>query len=722
MKRCDLAGRPGASHEKKNIKEIIALRKKILRYNKAYYQDTDPLVSDFEYDQTVKRLENLEDMYPDLASGDSPIKTVGEKPLLPFETIPHLSPMLSLDNTYSRSDVLEFYNRVKKTLEKDNLDYLLELKIDGAAVSLRYENRRFIKGLTRGDGKEGDDITRNILRITGIPLELPDEFSDKRIEIRGELYLSKKNFEKINNERKRLEKPLFANPRNASAGSMKLLDPDEFSKRNLEIMIHSTGDEPVIATDKHSDILKHLEKAGFQLIPERTILHDVNDIFEWAARMEKKRKTLEYDIDGIVIKVDELRYRKQLGATLKSPRWAVAYKLSADRVRTTVKDIVVQVGRTGTLTPVAELDPIPLAGTIVKRATLHNADEIERLDIRIGDTVFIEKGGDIIPKVIGVDILSRKKNQKVFVFPARCPACNAKIMIDQGEIRRFCPDPRCPEQLERRIEYFASRKVMDIESLGPSIIKKLIDVARVRCPADIYYLKDNDDVLIRLLKIDGFGVKMLENLLVSIENSKTKPIGNVIAGLGIPGIGEKMSRYLADRYHSIDNITKLTVDELETIPGIGKTLANNIVEFFELKSVSELIERLSSAGVRMDMGAPNNSNVNQIFKHKKVVITGTLPNWTRNKAEEMIRIHGGDVSSTVSRKTDYIVVGDSPGSKSDKAKELGIEIIPAEAFEKMFKDDVINVTVNKTVDINIFRDNINKKLKAFEKEMKNDKP
>jgi len=658
-------------------KEIVELREKIRYHDYKYYVENMPEISDQAYDALYKRLKELEEKYPQFITPDSPTQRIGGKPLEGFQTVKHKVPMLSMDNTYSEDEIKDFDRRVRKLLPKEEVHYVVELKIDGVSVSLIYENGIFVQGATRGDGYQGDNVTQNLRTIRSIPLKLHSVEGKVPpvLEVRGEVYMPRKKFEELNKERKKNGEPLFANPRNATAGSLKLLDPNLVAKRGLDIFVWGLGYYEGIGFKKHHQVLEYFKKVGFKVNPHYKFCKSINEVIKYCQVWNEKKDFLDYAIDGMVIKVDDLEQQKRLGATTKAPRWLIAYKFPAERTETILKDIVVQVGRTGTLTPVAVVDPVFVSGTIVSRASLHNEDQIKRLDVRIGDHVLIEKAGEIIPQVVGVLKEKRTGKEKKFKMPDKCPVCGEKVVRELGEVAVRCINPLCPAQLKNSIKHFASRDAMDIEGLGEALIDQLVDNKLVQDYADLYYLKFE-----QLIRLERMGSKSVENLLRAISESKDRPLSRVIYALGIRYVGVHIAEVLAERFNSIDELAKASFAQLNIIPEIGPTIAESVVSFFSLPRTREVIGKLKKAGVNL---VRKEEKVSDVLKGLTFVVTGTLKGYTRKEIEDTIKRYGGRVASSVSRLTNYLIVGENPGSKLDKARQLGVKTITEEEFNKM---------------------------------------
>jgi DNA ligase (NAD+) len=658
----------------KSPKERIEELTKLLNYyNYMYYVENNPVISDYEYDRLYKELVELEEKYPQYRLPDSPTLKVGGQVLEGFRTFEHKIPMLSMDNTYSEEELKEFDAKIKRMADVKEVDYVVELKFDGVAVSLHYENGNFVLGVTRGDGFKGDDITENLKTIKTLPLTINYKES---IEVRGEVYMRKDDFEKLNQERKEKGEELFANPRNATAGSLKLLDPKIVARRNLQIFIYQGFLNNGPRT--HWETLNFLKDIGFPVCPYRKLCRDIKEVIEYCNSWEEKRFSLPYNIDGMVVKVNSLDLQRTLGTTTKSPRWAVAYKFPPEQVSTIVKDVIIQVGRTGTLTPVAILEPVRVSGTIVSRATLHNFDEIKRLGVKIGDRVFVEKSGEIIPKVVKVIKEARTGKEKDIPIPEKCPVCGSKVVKDPEEVAIRCPNIRCPAQVKERIIHFASRDAMDIEGLGEKWVNILVDRGLLSDYGDIYYLKYQD-----LIKLERMGEKSVSNLLEAIEKSKTRPFANLIYALGIRHVGVYASEILASQFNSIDELKNASFTRLSTIPGVGPIIAESIVEFFKNEENLKVIEKLRKAGVRMEKEKVEEKM--DILTGLTFVVTGTLKNYSRDEIHNYIKKLGGKVSNSVSKNTDYLICGESPGSKLEKARAIGVKVISEEEFEELVK-------------------------------------
>lgn len=658
--------------------EYIKLIEELLEHDRRYYDENKPVISDYEYDLLVKEAEAFEKKHPDLALPNSPTqKRVSEALTEGFKQGEHVTPMLSLANTYSQDELQSFIDRVHKLLEKKDVLFSAELKIDGTAISVRYENGVLKRALTRGNGRVGDDVTANIKTIQTLPLKLTPPFP-ATLEIRGEVFMNLKTFSELNNEREEEGLEPWANPRNAAAGSLKLLDPKEVMQRKLNAFFYGIAEPDGFARSQF-EVHTLLKKFGIPVCAEEHFAkcRNLADIIAFADRIQKERSKLPFEIDGIVIKVDDLSYHKLLGVTGKSPRYATAYKFAPEQAYTRINDITVQVGRTGVLTPVAELQPVHLAGSTISRATLHNQDEIHRKDIRIHDWVVIEKGGDVIPKVVKVDFSKRPNDSKPWTMPRNCPVCSKPVHHEEGEVAVRCINRHCPAQKLRQIIFFAGKNAMDIEHMGEKVVEQLVAKGLVKRLSDIYKLQDHD-----LAKLDGFKEKSIENLRKSIEASKKCTLARFIMALGIKHVGSETAELLAEYALSLNKLIKLTKEELLDLEGVGEKVANSVLEFFDDPHNLAEIELLLSYGV-----TPEKSSVKRIQGHafagKTFVLTGSLENYSRDEASTLIKERGGKISSSVSKNTDFVLAGSEPGSKYDKAKKLHVVILSESEFQKM---------------------------------------
>ncbi len=663
-----------------NPKKVIeSLCEEINRHNKLYYVDAKPEISDREFDDLLVKLSHLESKYPQFKSNTSPTQRVGGEPINEFENIKHSIPMQSLSNTYNKDELIKFDERVKKLLNKKECNYIIEPKIDGVAISIRYENGLLKYAVTRGDGILGDDVTANIKTIKSIPLKLSGTNPPDVLEVRGEIYLDKNKFEELNKNRINEGKEPFANPRNACAGSLKLLDPKEVASRPLDAIFYNLGYNSLNKIETHYELLKKLKKYGIKISPYFEQTNNFDLLLQNLDELQNLSKKFPFEIDGAVIKVNDLSDHNILGSTSKSPRWAVAYKYESEQAITKLNTITIQVGRTGVLTPVAELKPVQLAGTIVKRATLHNYDEIIRKDIRIGDYVVIEKAGEIIPIVKKVILEKRTTKTKKYQFPDfPCSECILPVQKNDNEVAIKCINKRCPSRLKNWILHFASRKGMDISGLGESVVEQLVEKKLIQIPSDIYQLKLDD-----LVNLERFGVKSAKNLLNSIQASKKIPFGRVLYALGIPHVGKTASETISNYYQNIDNITNATSDELEKIDDVGPIVAESIKTFLSNSDNQLLIRYLKHHGIKFEIEFEEQDNK---FKNLIFVITGSLSTYSRNDASEIIESKGGRISSSISKKVDYLIVGESAGSKLQKAKKLNIKILNETEFINLIKN------------------------------------
>ncbi|MCB1111109.1 MAG: NAD-dependent DNA ligase LigA [Chlamydiales bacterium] len=659
--------------------EYDQLCKEVWHHNRLYYAEHNPIISDEQFDRLLKQVEAIETEHPEWITPASPTQRVNESLTEGFKTVKHRIPMLSLANTYSKEEVDSFIARIHKLTGHQRSAFSCELKMDGIAVTVIYENGIYACAVTRGDGKQGDDITNNVRTIQSLPLQLYGTNLPKRFEVRGEVYMTHETFNTQNREREKRGLPLWANPRNAAAGSLKLLNPKEVSERELNVVFYGIADEDRISqVGSQYAVHDYLRELGLPTLELHAKCRSADEIWEFAERVYKERPRLPYDIDGIVIKLDDLKEHHKLGTTGKNPRWAVAYKFAAEQAETVINAITVQVGRTGILTPVAELAPVFLAGSTISRATLHNEDEIARKDIRIHDTVIIEKGGDVIPKVVSVVNEKRPSHTKPWTMPDRCPACNSEVERIPGEVAVRCPNiGGCPAQKLRRLTYFVAKAAMDIDCLGEKIVEQLVNSGYIDEPADIYHLTPN-----QLFQLEGFKEKAVKNLLTSIEKSKDVPLNRFIMALGIKYVGAGTAELLANRAGTLEALKNLNYDELLAIEGIGEKVATAVVEFFHDEHNLKQISRLLNAGVE-----PQTVQVSTFTDHpfngKTFVLTGTLEQYTRSAAASLIKERGGKVSGSVSKKTDYLLAGDAAGSKLTKAEELGVTVLSEPDFEQM---------------------------------------
>ncbi len=654
---------------------INELREEIEYHNRKYYAEDNPEITDMEFDALLRELEALEEKYPEYKSDNSPTMRVGGTASPSFAPVRHTVEMQSLQKAFSKDEILDFDRRVREIVP--DAEYVVEHKIDGLSVSLEYTNGEFTRGSTRGDGVTGEDVTENLRTIRSIPLKLKDKIPF--LEVRGEVFMPRESFDRLNERLEAQEQPLFANPRNAAAGSLRQLDPKIAAQRNLDIFVFNIQQIEGRAIKNHMEGLRFLREQGFKTIQNEKTFKTASDAFNEILRIGDERDKLYFDIDGAVIKVNDFSSRAALGVTSKFPKWAIAYKYPAEKKTTVLRDIKVQVGRTGVLTPLALFDTVRVAGTNVSRATLHNIDYIREKDIRIGDTVVIEKAGDIIPAVVDVMTECRTGNEREFSMPDICPECGAQVVRLEGESACRCTGVNCPAQRYRNIVHFVSRPAMDIEGLGPSIVEKLLQNGVIKTAADLYYLKPET-----LASMDKLGDRSAQNLISAIEKSKTNPLYRLINGLGIRLIGEKAAKTLAARYKTIDGFAASSEDELTGLEDVGAKMAKSIVEFFEQEQNIEFINALKDGGVRCVDDSEDN-NTDRRFEGKTFVLTGTLERYKRAEASEIIEGMGGKTSSSVSKKTDYVLAGSEAGSKLTKARSLGVTVITEDEFEEMIK-------------------------------------
>ena len=661
--------------------EIERLRAEINRHNRLYYVDAQPEISDKEYDKLLKSLEAIESEHPDLITPESPTQRVGGEPIPGFATVEHAVPMLSIDNTYNYDEVREWDARVRKGLNPgESVLYVVELKVDGVAVSLRYENGRFVLGATRGDGERGDDITSNLRTVRDIPLVLEGD-PPPLLEVRGEVYMTNAELIRINENRAARELPLFANPRNSTAGSLKLLDPKLCAERRLRFVAHGLGLGEGIGSNSHVEVLAKLKRWGIPVSGHTQTFDTIEGVIEHAKLWETRRNQLDFQTDGLVVKVDNLAQRNRLGSRSKSPRWVIAFKYEAEQAISKVLAISVQVGKTGKLTPVADLEPVVLAGTTVKRATLHNADEIARKDIRIGDTVVIQKAGEIIPQVVRVETEARNGSETVFAFPEACPSCGAPVKRVPGEVDLHCSNgpSRCQDQLKEWLRWYAHRDAMDIDGLGFKVIEQLVDRRLVTSLADLYKLDAET-----LADLERMGKKSAANIVAAIAASKNRSLDRFLTGLTIRHVGIRNAEVLAERFRTIDALQAARLDELENVPEIGSVVAASVHAFFQDPENHALLRDLDAVGVRPKVFEPVRATGGDLpFAGLTFVLTGTLPKRTRPEAEALIKSLGGKTTGSVSKSTSYVVAGEEAGSKLEKAKTLNIKVIDEPTLEMM---------------------------------------
>jgi DNA ligase (NAD+) len=653
--------------------KIESLRAELRRHEHLYYVLDQPEITDAEYDALMRDLEALEAQHPDLVAPDSPTQRVGGKPREGFVKVPHSAPMLSLDNALNEGELRDFDRRVRDLLGAAGYRYTAELKLDGLSMALWYEDGRFVRAVTRGDGSVGEDVTENARTIRSVPLRV-DKPIAARWEVRGEVVMSRRGFERLNDDRELEGLPRFANPRNAAAGSVRMLDPKITAGRPLDFYAYALLVDGKPAVESHWGVLEHLAQAGYKVNSNRRICAGVGELLDYCAEWEARRDDLPYEIDGVVAKVDSIAQQQRLGWTAKAPRWAIAFKYPARQQATVVENIEVQVGRTGALTPVAHLRPVAISGVTVARATLHNEDEIERLGVQIGDTVLVERSGDVIPKVVRVT--QKGEHRRPFRMPSRCPVCQGEVVREAGEAASRCMNTNCPARLKESVLHFASRGVMNIDGMGESLVDQLVETGLVKSVADLYSLTHD-----QLKNLERMGDKSARRVTGNIEKSREQPLPRVINGLGIPFVGERTAQILADTFGSLDAIMSANMESLQTAEEVGPKVSHSIVRYFSEPRNRELVERLRAAGLlfthevrRKDGGA---------LAGLTFVLTGTLPNWTRDEAKEKIEAAGGKVAGSVSKKTSYVVAGEDAGSKLDKARALGVEVIGEDRLREM---------------------------------------
>ena len=662
-------------------KEIERLRDEIRYHDYKYYIENQPVISDKEYDQLMQQLIKLEEKYPQFVTPDSPTQRVGGAPAEGFEEAKHIVPLLSLSNAFSFDDLEAFDKRVKRMLglsSDRDIEYVSELKIDGLAINLTYENGVLVKGATRGDGFRGETVTNNLKTIHTIPLRLRGERIPRLLEVRGEVYMLHKDFQGLNKEREKSGKLLFANPRNAAAGSVRQLDPQITATRKLNIFAYASGEYRDGRIETHIKLLKLFKSLGLKVNPTSQFCKNIKEVIKFCQNWTEKKRGLGYDVDGVAVKVNSIPLQERLGAVTKSPRWAIAYKFPAEQATTKIKEIIIQVGRTGALTPVAIMEPVEVGGVTVSRATLHNEDEIKKKDIRVGDRVLIQRAGDVIPYVVSAIKKKRTGKEKKFIFPRKCPVCGADVSRPPGEVVIRCTNISCSAQIKETIRHFTSRGAMDVEGIGDAQVEQLVEKGLIKDPADLYYLKKED-----LLPLERMGDKLASNILEAIEKSKKRDLSRLIYALGIRHVGTHIADVLAKNYSSLDELSKARAEEFSSIPEIGPIVAKSVELFFKEKTAKKVIDKLKRAGVKLEV--EKKKKVPQIMLEKTFVLTGILEGFTREEASEIIKELGGRVASSVSKETDYVVAGKEPGSKYTKAKELGLKIINETEFKRLIR-------------------------------------
>lgn len=665
------------------IDEVAALRKQLAYHNYRYYVLDNPEMEDAQFDLLMRRLIELETSYPSLITTESPTQRVGGMSAGGFARVTHFTPMRSLGNAFSAEDLLAFHNRVLSALgEEEKIEYIVELKIDGLAINLTYEKGHLVSGVTRGDGTQGENVTTNIRTIKSVPLILQGDVTriPQILEVRGEVYMPRREFERLNKEREEAEEPLLANPRNAAAGSLRQLDPKITAQRALDIFVYGIGVYTDVELATQGQMLEYLNELGLKTNSQYRIFGKIEEVIAYCTHFAERRYELPYDIDGMVIKVNDLSSQQSLGYTAKDPRWAIAYKFPAEQAITVVEDIFVGLGRTGVLTPTAILRPVSVAGSTVSRATLHNQDYIEEKDIRIGDTVVIHKAGEVIPKVVSVIVEKRTGEEIPFVMPKECPECGGEVVRQEGEAAHKCINPHCPALFREGLIHFVSRDAMNIDGLGPAVLSALVDTGLVKDVADLYQLQ-----MEQVLTVPRMAQKSAENLLTAIENSKLAGLARLLFALGIRHVGVKAAGIVARHYGNLDDVRQASVEELLELDEIGIKIAESIVAYFATEENIELVARLRSAGVKTTE-EKQVVDEKQIFAGKTFVLTGTLENLSRSQAADIIQKLGGKVSGSVSKKTSYVVAGAEAGSKLEKAQKLGVEVLDEEQFIKMTEE------------------------------------
>jgi len=661
--------------------EVEQLRQELRRHNRLYYIEARPEVSDAEFDKLLRRLQELERLYPELDSADSPSHQVGGEPIGAFPTVEHRQPMLSIDNVYDEAAVREFDQRLRKLVTADTLEYTVEYKIDGVAVALIYEQGVLVQGVTRGDGRRGDDITQNARTLRGIPLRLETADPPQRLEIRGEAYMTSTDFAHLRAEQEQRQETPYANPRNTTAGSLKLLDSRLCAARRLRFFAHGLGDQQGFSIGTHWDYLAWLRKAGMPSTPHVVRCQGIEEVLSECQKMAEALHTLAFEVDGLVIKVNDFALREQLGNTSKSPRWLIAYKWEKYEAVTQVESIEIQVGKTGTLTPVAHLTPVLIAGSTISRTSLHNRDELQRLGIRLGDWVLVEKAGKVIPHVLRVEEHRRTGTEQEYHFPTHCPECGSEVVQDAGGVYIRCQNPGCPAQLRESLRFFVSRQGMDIDGMGIKVIEQLITAGFLHGFADLYRLAQKKD---ELTGLDRLGEKSVEHMLSGIEASKQQPLWRLLTALNIRHVGTSNARILADTFGTLDALREQSAEQLEQIPEIGPVIARSVADFFHSPTGAAIVADLRAAGLNFGQPIPaaiaEQSKQPGALAGKTVVVTGTLTRFTRDSIKEFIHQQGGKAAGSVSRKTDYVVAGENAGSKLEQARELDIPVLNEDEF------------------------------------------
>jgi len=662
--------------------EIARLREEIRAHDRRYYVDAAPTISDLEYDRLLQQLKELEAKHPELVTEESPTQRIGDQPVSQLESVRHRVPMMSIDNTYSLEELQQYGQRIAGLLPEEPAEWVVELKIDGVAVSLTYEQGRLVRGATRGDGQTGDDITHNVRTVLGVPLRLDGTDVPPLLEVRGELYMTNSDLVRLNSQRQEAGEEPYANTRNVTAGSARLLDPRTCAERNLRIFCHGIGQSDGLRCSTHMEFIEQLGRWGLPATPRIECFASFAEAVTHAEALVEQLHELDFEVDGLVLKVNQFEQREQLGSTSKSPRWAIAYKVEKYEAVTQLNEIRVQVGKTGTITPVAELEPVELAGTTVSRASLHNADEIARKDVRVGDTVVVEKAGKIIPHIVRVEKHKRRSNLRVYRFPTHCPECETLLEKDEGGVYIRCPNLACPAQLRERLLYFAGRSAMDIEGLGDKLVDQLVSSQLVAEFADLYQLTEE-----QLLELERMGEKSAQKLLASIEQSKSRGLTRLLNALSIRHVGTRVATVLAETFGSVDELLSASVEELSDVDDVGPIIAQSVFQFLQGKHGRRTIEQLAEAGVAMissedEAAGPSN----QILAGKTIVVTGKLEKYTRDEIHRLVEQHGGRPTSSVSQSTDYLIAGEKAGSKLAKAQQLGVAVLSEAEFGNLIAD------------------------------------
>lgn len=665
-------------HPKDPAAEIARLRDEIRCHDRKYYVEAAPEISDLEYDRLLSRLRELEQAHPELISADSPTQRVGDQPVGYLPQATHRAAMLSIDNTYNIDELRQYGARIKKLLPGEEVEWVIELKIDGVAVALTYENGALVRGATRGDGRVGDDVTHNIRTIADVPLRLLGDDPPALLDVRGEVYMTNSELVRLNEEQKQRGANLYANTRNVAAGAIRLLDPRICAERHLRMFCHGVGLAEGLRSSTHMEFLTELRSYGLPATPHVQCFPNFEAAVEHCESLMEELHELDFEVDGLVLKVNRFDQRQRLGSTSKSPRWLVAYKFEKYEARTKLNDIRVQVGKTGTITPVAMLEPVELAQTTVSRASLHNAEEIERKDIRIGDVVIVEKAGKVIPHIVRVEKHERQQELKPYRFPTKCPECGTPLVKDEGGVYIRCPNPACPAQVRERIRYFAHRNAMDVEGLGDKLVDQLVTAELVRGYGDLYRL-----TLEQLTELERMGQKSSENLLAGIEASKGRGLARLLNALSIRHVGARVAAVLAENFGSMDELQQASAEELSEVMEIGPVIAQSVYDFLHSDYGARTVEELKELGVNMQSPRKSPAKIKGPLSGKTLVVTGTLSKYKREEIEELIAQHGGRAAASISSKTDYLVAGEKAGSKLEKARKLGVKVISEEEFEKL---------------------------------------